>query len=195
MCIMGIVRILKQTNSHIEIIYRKGKVKIMNKETKLMNLQKTSKVFAIFSKIFEVFCYVAAGLCGAAIIATVTGIHYFGIKLVEAGPEDKIFTMLSENMDANTAFIIFLVLLIIFLLANAFLMRKIGTLFRNINENYSPFIPENVKLIKLIAIIFGVITLIEVGLIPGLMSAFVIWGVALLFDYGYELQNESDEII
>ena len=59
----------------------------------------------------------------------------------------------------------------------------------------SPFIPENVKLIKLIAIIFGVITLIEVGLIPGLMSAFVIWGVALLFDYGYELQNESDEII
>ena len=57
------------------------------------------------------------------------------------------------------------------------------------------FVPENVRLIKVIAVIFAVVTLIEIGVIPALMTGFVIWAIALLFDYGCELQNESDEIL
>ena len=39
----------------------------MNKDTKLANLQKTSKVFAVIAKIIEVVNYVGAAICAAAI--------------------------------------------------------------------------------------------------------------------------------
>ena len=167
----------------------------MNKETKLAQLKSACKVTAVIARILEIVCYVGAGICAAGIIATATESFSLGLKFVEVGPEDRIFSMLSENMEVKNAMIIFMVLLIIFLLVAAFLMRKLGTLFRNINKNYSPFTQENVKLIKLIAIAVAVVTFIEVGLIPGLISGFIIWSIALLFDYGCELQNESDEII
>ena len=167
----------------------------MNKETKLAQLKSTSKVFAVIAKVLEIVCYVGAGICGAGIIATATEAFSLGFKFVEVGPEDKIFSMLSENMETKTALIIFMALLIVFLLLAAFLIRKVGSLFRNINENYSPFVPENVKLIKVIAIIFAVITFIEVGIFPAVFTGFLIWSIALLFDYGCELQNESDEIL
>ena len=77
----------------------------------------------------------------------------------------------------------------------AYLFRKIGTLFRNINKDYSPFIPENVKLIKIIAVFVAVIVLLETGIIPAILIGLMLWAVALLFDYGCELQNESDEIL
>ena len=160
-----------------------------------MNLQKTSKVFGIFARIFEVFFYVGAGICAAAIAVVATEAESLGFKLVEFDEADKLFNVLSQNMEIKTATIIFLILLIIFLLVNAILMRKIGNLFRNINKDYSPFVPGNVKLIKVIAVIAAVVTCIEVGLIPALAIGFVLWGIALLFDYGCALQTESDEII
>ena len=35
----------------------------------------------------------------------------------------------------------------------------------------------------------------EAGLIPAILIGVMLWAVALLFDYGCELQNESDEIL
>ena len=98
-------------------------------------------------------------------------------------------------MEYKGAMVIFLVMLIVLTLASAYLFRKIGTLFRNINKDYSPFIPENVKLIKSIAVFVAVIMLIEAGVIPAILIGLMLWAVALLFDYGCELQNESDEIL
>ena len=166
----------------------------MNKETKLANLQKTSKVFAVIARVVEIVNYVGAAICAVAI--PVLFINQDKLKYFVDGQEsDKFFQMLSSNMEFKTAMSIFLVLLIIFTRANAYLFRKIGKLFRNINKDYSPFTPENVKLIKFIAVFIAVITLLELGLIPAVFVGFVIWAVALLFDYGCELQTESDEII
>ncbi|MBR6473745.1 MAG: hypothetical protein IKS99_08500 [Firmicutes bacterium] len=167
----------------------------MNKETKLTSLKKTSKVFAIFAKIFEVFSYVGAGICAVAAGLIATDSLSIGLKMVQPDDADKIYNMLSQHMEMKPALIIFMILLIIFMFINAFLMRKIGTLFRNINNDYSPFIPENTKLIKIIAVLGAVIALIEVGVVPAVMVGFILWGVALLFDYGCELQTESDEIL
>ena len=90
---------------------------------------------------------------------------------------------------------IFLVFLIVLTLASAYLFRKIGTLFRNINRDYSPFVSDNVRLIKIIAVFVAVIVLVEAGVIPAILIGLMLWAVALLFDYGCELQNESDEIL
>ena len=166
----------------------------MNKDTKLANLQKTSKVFAVIAKIIEVVNYVGAAICAAAI--PVLFINQDKLKYFISGQEDdQFFQMLSENMEFRSAMTVFLVFLIVLTLASAYLFRKIGTLFRNINEDYSPFIPENVKLIKIIAVFVAVFMLLETSIVPAVMSGLMIWAVALLFDYGCELQTESDETV
>ena len=166
----------------------------MNKETKLANLQKTSKVFAVIAKISEIVNYVGAAICAAAI--PVLFINQDKLKYFVSGQEsDQFFQMLSENMEFRSAMTVFLVFLIVLTLAGAYLFRKIGKLFRNINEDYSPFIPENVKLIKTIAAVVTVFMLLETSVVPAIMTGLMIWAVALLFDYGCELQEETDEIL
>ena len=167
----------------------------MNKQAKLETLKKTSKVAAVFARIFEVMNYVVAVFCAVAVGFIAADKASFGLKLAQPEESDKLFYMLQEHMDVKPALIIFLVLVTIFVLVCAFLMRKIGTLFRNINQDYTPFTEENVKLIKLIAIIGAVAALVEVGIGPAVLVGFVLWAVALLFDYGCVLQEESDEIL
>lgn len=166
----------------------------MNKETKLANLQKTSKVFAVISRVIEIVNYVGAAICAAAI--PVLFIDQDKLKYFVSGQEnDQLFQMLSKTMEFKSAMALFLILLIVLTLATAYLFRKIGTLFRNINKDYSPFIPENVKLIKIIAVFIAVIILLEAGIIPAILIGLMLWAVAFLFDYGCELQKESDEIL
>ena len=193
MYIIGIVRILsKQISQSKRNRYRKEI--IVNKETKLAKLQKTSKVFAVIARIIEIVNYVGAAICAAAI--PVLFVDQDKLKYFISGQEsDQFFQMLSENMEFKSAMAIFLVLLIVLTLASAYLFRKIGTLFRNINKNYSPFIPDNVKLIKIISVFVAVIVLLGAGIVPAILIGLMLWAVALLFDYGCELQNESDEII
>ena len=167
----------------------------MNKETKLANLKKTCKVFAVISRILEIVSYVGAGISAASIIAIFTNINYIGVKIDGTDQIDSFFVLLREQFNETAAWTIFLIVLTVLLLLFGLVIRKVGDLFRNINKEYSPFVPENVRLIKVIAVIFAVVTLIEVGVIPAIMTGFVIWAIALLFDYGCELQNESDEII
>ena len=73
--------------------------------------------------------------------------------------------------------------------------KQVFSALTGINKDYSPFIPENVKLIKTIAAFVAVIVLLEAGLVPAILTGLMLWAVALLFDYGCELQNESDEIL
>ena len=159
----------------------------MDKETKLANLQKTSKVFAVIARVIEIVNYVGAAICAAAI--PVLFIAQDKLQYFVSGQEsDQLFQMLSKNMEYKSAMVIFLIFLIALTLVTAYL-------FRNINKDYSPFIPENVKLIKIIAVFVAVIVLLETGIIPAILIGLMLWAVALLFDYGCELQNESDEIL
>ncbi|MBR0456767.1 MAG: hypothetical protein IJJ01_08875 [Firmicutes bacterium] len=166
----------------------------MNKEIKLAKLQKTSKVFAVIARVTEIVNYVGAAICAAAIpvlFAAPDKLKYF----ISGQEGDQVFQMLSENMEYRSAMVCFLIMLIVFTLACAYLFRKIGKLFRNINKDYSPFIPENVKLIRFIAVFVAVIMLFEASIIPAILIGLMLWAVSLLFDYGCELQNESDEIL
>ncbi|MBR5739811.1 MAG: hypothetical protein IKX81_00810 [Firmicutes bacterium] len=167
----------------------------MNKEAKLETLKKTSKVAAVFARIFEVMSYVGAVFCAVAVGFIAWGQYSVGLKLAQPEEADALYQMLLEHMDTKPALIIFLILVTVFLLISAYLMRKIGTLFRNINKDYTPFTAENVKLIKIIAVIGAVAALIEVGIGPAVVVGFTLWAVSMLFDYGCVLQEESDEIL
>ena len=98
----------------------------MNKETKLANLQKTSKVFAVISRVIEIVNYVGAAICAAAI--PVFFIDPDKLKYFVSGQEsDQFFQMLSNVMEYKSAMTIFLIVLIVLTLAAAYLFRKIGT--------------------------------------------------------------------
>ena len=165
----------------------------MNKETKLEKLRKTSKVFAVIAKVMEVLGYVFAALL-LLIMILPTGL-YFGFNLDDAGMIGGIWNLLQDKLDGEIALKVFFIILIILSMIFAYVMRKISKLFKNINSEYSPFVPENVRIIKTVAIGMAIITLIEVNIGSALVTGFVIWAIALLFNYGCELQNESDEII
>ena len=165
----------------------------MNKEAKLESLKKTSKVFAVIAKVMEVLSYVVAAMILLFMILP-TNI-YFGIKLDEAGMIGAIWNLLQDKLDPSVSYKIFFIIMIILCLIIGYVMRNTSKLFKKINKDYSPFVPENVKIIKTIAIGMAVIILIEVNLGSALVTGIAIWAVALLFDYGCELQNESDEII
>lgn len=165
----------------------------MNKETKLEKLKKTSKVFAAITKVIEVLSYVIAAMF-LLIMILPTGI-YFGIKLDEAGMIGRIWNLLQDKMDPSVAYNVFFVIMAVLSLIIAYVMHNTSKLFKKINTDYSPFVPENVKIIKTIAIGMAIIILIEVNIGSALVTGIAIWAIALLFDYGCELQNESDEII
>lgn len=165
----------------------------MNKETKLEKLRKTSKVFAAITKAIEILSYITAAMFLLFMILP-TGI-YLGIKLDEAGMIGSIWNMLQAKLDPSVAYNVFFVIMAILSLVIAYVMHNASKLFKKINTDYSPFVPENVKIIKTIAIGMAVIILIEVNIGSALVTGIAIWAVALLFDYGCELQSESDEII
>ena len=66
----------------------------MDKETKLANLQKTSKVFAVIARVIEIVNYVGAAICAAAI--PVLFIAQDKLQYFVSGQEsDQLFQMLS----------------------------------------------------------------------------------------------------
>ena len=79
----------------------------MDKETKLANLQKTSKVFAVIARVIEIVNYVGAAICAAAI--PVLFIAQDKLQYFVSGQEsDQLFQMLSKNMEYKSAMVIFL---------------------------------------------------------------------------------------
>jgi hypothetical protein len=85
----------------------------------------------------------------------------------------------------------------------AFLQDKVARLFDNFCNNTTPFTLGNVRLVKKIAnnmIVLGVAELVIMGAfgasISGgisLVSILIMYAFAYVFEYGYELQKESEK--
>jgi hypothetical protein len=69
-------------------------------------------------------------------------------------------------------------------------LRFTKRVFRLLRENGSPFREDIVKALKRLTIIL-LITGTVSGAIP-FLAAGIVWVLCLVFDYGRELQNESD---
>lgn len=69
-----------------------------------------------------------------------------------------------------------------------------GKLFKRFCNDYSPFLPEIVKDLKIISLLAALLILrSSVGL--GIVSGFIFWGIIELYEYGCELQNQVDETL
>lgn len=76
----------------------------------------------------------------------------------------------------------------------AAVMHFIGKVFQEIQVSYSPFKPEIVKSIKVAFVMITLLSL-ENSLLIGIMVGFSLWSVVNIFEYGCELQRQSDETL
>lgn len=90
--------------------------------------------------------------------------------------------------------IVYLVSAILFSLMLAVIMHFIVKIFKRIYHDYSPFLPEVVKDLKMVSVLTTLLILrSSIGL--GIISGFIFWGIIELYEYGCELQNQVDETL
>lgn len=99
---------------------------------------------------------------------------------------------LAEEGKGAEAFTVFGIYMILFALIVTAIMHFIVKIFKRFGTNYSPFLPEVVKDIKIVAILITVLTL-RSSIVLGIILGFVLWGIIQIYEYGCELQNQADE--
>jgi len=176
-----------------------------------MNTQTTDKLVR-FGKVLNVVGTVLAVFC---LLAAVSALSL--AVVVAFIPEDLIFNFLNY-VRLDTAFSVFQVgtalgdlipltalisvkLFALFLSLKSFAFATISAiilfilsaLFKSTVAHRSPFLPENVKRLKIIGIILIVATLI-IGW-QTLIFAFCLLALAFIFQYGTELQQQADETL
>lgn len=167
----------------------------MEKQEKLMKLQNTCRTLGRAMKVLEAIV-VVIGLvaeigCLVALIRNVpTDVIDVGINLgaLKATHLEEIFGLRISIIFVLAAFAV-----AVFLICAV--LERIRKTFAGIVEMESPFTEETTKNIKTMGIIMTVIVLISSGLITALLCGLVFNALYYLFDYGCELQKESDETL
>ncbi len=176
------------------------------RETNL-KIQQTSKTVLTVIKIVRIFCFL--GIIGCAIGSIALGICQ---KEVDSALQDliasgKVSLYLSQDnivrFHMNEGIMVQSVarelikniiqgmLALIFI---AVVLSFISRIFKVFMENYSPFTGQILKDLKITFILITVLTLSS-GLMMGLIIGFALYCVYQIFEYGCELQQQSDETL
>lgn len=82
----------------------------------------------------------------------------------------------------------------IILICLAVVFHFVAKVFHDIEESYSPFRPEIVKNMKVVFVLVTVLVL-RSSLLIGAVIGFSLWCILQIFEYGCELQRQSDETL
>lgn len=74
------------------------------------------------------------------------------------------------------------------------ILHFVGKVFKKLKESYSPFGPEIVKSMKIAFVLITVLVL-QSSLLIGALVGVSLWCVFQIFEYGCELQQQSDETL
>lgn len=177
--------------------------------TDMDKIRKSSNVALIIARVSKILCIAMATL------SFVLGILFVGFlnsylnqefaKAAQAGvpmPELDNMGMLlgvgnrliSQSDNYGMALGGYLIIAGVYLAVLAFLMHFIGKVFKDIKEGYSPFQQSIITNLK---IVFVSITLLSLNnsLLFGALIGFSLWCAFCIFEYGCELQKQSDETL
>lgn len=172
----------------------------MNVSENVIRLQKSSHIIAVFAKISQIL------LLACFVLTFVGG----GLCLFN----DESATAISNGTAANTTFHLFfatftlsdllasrillaisvILIVIFFSLAYAF-FSLLHTTFEHISTSETPFTKENQKNLKKVIILCVIFIFLNGDLGFGFFAIFILYSFLLLFDYGCELQKQSDETL
>lgn len=179
------------------------------KNVQIEKIQKTSKVVLIVTNIIKWIAIVGMVLCLLAGISMLIMQDSFNevINISSQAGDDAI--MIEEIMmqmesevlegmakDGNFAVVIgtYMVTMGIILAEMAVLFHFIGRVFKTLRESYSPFVPKIVKQLKIAFILIALLSFSS-SLGMGAVVSLALWCVFNIFQYGCELQRQSDETL
>lgn len=177
---------------------------------RIEKIKKSSKAAYTVTNIFKVFLIVCAILVmlGAVMVVGLRGAVNQGIGIALAGGEIKerdiaAFAELSERElarrlieggDYAMAIGIYAVIFGISIILLALVLHFVSRIFKDFMISYSPFQESILKNLK-IALILIVVYTAQSGLGIALVIAMASWCVINIFEYGCELQRQSDETL
>ncbi len=174
---------------------------------KIEKIQKSSRAAAILANVAKTVCIVAAA------ILLVVGFLTIGFKdemdreiaaAVESGAisldkmmssmEGGLAGSLLENGSFADTMAGYLLATGAMMICFAIIMHFIGKVFKDIQMSYSPFRPEIIKSFK-VAFVLITLMCLRSSLLIGAVIGFSLWCVIRIFEYGCELQKQSDETL
>jgi hypothetical protein len=172
----------------------------------LNKLNRISRFASVIAKIVMVITVIA--IIAMTAVLVITAVHS-GLLVnpdLWSAAEEAPMTIGQIQAAALTGIVTATVILVI--------MYYIDRIFTETHKNNTPFLNENVRFLKIIAILVFVAAFVPVinatatyflengtGIVVGfnplilLLMAFVIYGISIVFSYGVTLQKESDETL
>lgn len=167
---------------------------------RLDNIQKASKFIGKIGKIFQTVFGIFTGIF--LIMTILLSLLRNTLYMLSAESQtDFDFSnmgywakkLASEGKIVDAA-IVSLLSAVLFSLMLTIIMYFIVKIFKRFCSEYSPFLPEIVKDLKIVSALATLLILRNsIGL--GIVSGFIFWGIIQLYEYGCELQNQVDETL
>lgn len=183
----------------------------MSEENKKMEkIQKSSRAALIVSNISKIFMIMGAVIClaGGCLIfkfegeinkqianaAGSDGMSGFNEEIKIRKLERIAGEAVIEEGEAAKALCIYLFTTAVTLVCMAVVFHFVAKTFKDIQESYSPFCPQILKNLKISFVLITILALTSSVLI-GLLIGLAGWCVIHIFEYGGELQKQSDETL
>lgn len=175
---------------------------------KIEKIQKSSNAALIVTKIIRVFAIVMAVITFAAGILFIAFRNFLNAEFTRAIEEGALdwetelgtaglMSSLTQlfGMD-DMAFLLGVDMFVagVIMVILAVLMYFMGKVFKDIKEGYSPFQPSVIKNMKIAFVIITLLSL-DSSILIGILIGFALWCVVCVFEYGCELQRQSDETL
>lgn len=173
---------------------------------KIKKSSHTALILARIAKIFSIVMSVAAIGCGCGLI----GLNGYLDQEIERALGEGTLTAeelyinagglldtalnLSKVDSISVTLGVYLCVIGIMLICFAIVFHFMAKVFREIGESYSPFRPEIVKNMKVVFVLVTVLVL-RSSLLIGVIICFSLWCILQIFEYGCELQRQSDETL
>ena len=158
---------------------------------RIENIKKASYLIGKVGKVFQIVFGIFTGMFLISLIILFVLRSTLNTMIVESQTSFDFSNMgywtkkLASEGKVAEASIVFLISII---------MHFIVKIFKKICNDYSPFLPEIVKDIKIVLLLTTLLILKNsIGL--GIISGFTFWGIIELYEYGCELQNQVDETL
>lgn len=175
------------------------------KKSTTEKIKSTSRVLAVLFKIARIFCFIGIGVLSAGIIY----VMFFGnIDLIVLGGKVIVRSpfALFKIADVDNWQIIFKAFAgLVSLILLSILFKDAREIFKDISVDSSPFEMKQVKRIRKIAIFYLIISVLDLQTTAfsfsftmnfiGIVGALMFWCISLIFEYGCQLQKESDETL
>lgn len=178
--------------------------------TKIEKIQKSSNAALIVTRIIRVFAIVIAVITFVAGISFVALRNFFNAEFARAIEEGALaldweteiditglVSLLTQQLgmdDMAVALGIDMFVVGVIMIVLAVLMYFVGKVFKDMKEGYSPFQPSILKNMKIAFVIITLLSL-DSSLLIGALIGFSLWCVVCVFEYGCELQKQSDETL